>query len=570
MLKTHCFVLAAALVGSAYALTSTTRQLNPELAGLGDVSANFAVSNDSQWVVFSAANVIPNQKNLFSVRLNSTAPARQLNDPAIDGGDIRDDLGNDFRITTDNTTVVYRSIDPVSFAGNLFSAPLDATRGPLFLNQPNGPDTFVHSDFLITDDGRVVYRSNERNLTGNELFTAPVDGSTAPVRISQDFPAGTEVRLLAGLDRSQQWAVYLTDGGPAVPAKLFAVNLNNPALITDLSAGLDIPEQLLSIRAEWISASHAVFLFTINGTINSLVYSAALDGSTAPQLLSNFAANEVLTIRPNSNADASMVAYMSNNNGQSIMYVAPSDGGTPALPIPAPDNGLYIDLAIFSPDSQNIITTVENNESGEERLYNLQTNGGGTPIDLNPDQPLFFGPRDFQISPDGSRAVYLAGTSINNINLFSIPLGGGTAVALNSIAADSPFFNDIQFSNDGLSVIFLQDREVFISTADGSGIPLRLNDELTEGGSLVEPLNTLPPVLFNVAYGFTPDETRFIYRADQNVDEQYELFAVGAPPLPAPTGVPVLSFPGLLVLLAAMLCGVYSVAAKPRDETAKT
>ncbi len=535
-----------------------TRQLNPVLAEFGDVSANFVISTDSQWVVFSAENIIDNRKNLFSARLNNNSPALQLNDPVIDGGDIRDDIGPNFKITADNNIVVYRSLDPDSGELNLFSVSLDGSRAPQLLNNSSAQGTRVRFDFFPTNDGRVVYRSNENNLTDYEIFIVPADGSAAPVRISPDLPPGLEIIFIAGLDPTHSWAIYLLTGGIAVAPKLFAVNLDNPSLVTDLTAGLAIPEQFVETQPDWISDTHVVFTFAVGDFTPDLIYSAVLDGSTSPQLLSNFVGSEVLGIGPSSNSDASIIAYTSNNNGQSLMYVSTVDGATSPVPIAAPNGGVFTNFALFSPDSQQIVNSVEG--SGTGTLFSFHTDGGGNPINLNPTGvPSLFIPEGFQITADGTTVVYLASIdSAADLDLYSAPITGGEVFRLNTQPVASPRLTDFQLTNDSQSVTYLSaEGNAFSSALDGSSPPVKLNGKLVPGGSLIELDSPFPPVTFNVAFANTPDESRFIYRADQNFVGQYELFAAGLPPLPAAANVPAVSYWSLLVLLLLIVSSYF-------------
>lgn len=76
-----------------------------------------------------------------------------------------------------------------------------------------------------------------------------------------------------------------------------------------------------------------------------------------------------------------------------------------------------------------------------------------------------------------------------------------------------------------------------------------LNTPVVNEGNLFERVTQFPPVVFGLALSLTPNQTQFVYRADQNINEQYELFAVGFPPLPAAAEVPTLSLWSLLVLV---------------------
>jgi hypothetical protein len=143
-----------------------------------------------------------------------------------------------------------------------------------------------------------------------------------------------------------------------------------------------------------------------------------------------------------------------------------------------------------------------------------------------------------QISPNGGRVLYLADQLTNNIfDIFSVPIGGGTAVKLNGtfVAGQgvTGFGGAVQFSPDSNRVLYWADQDTnnvneLYSVPSTGGTPVKLNGTLVTNGD----------VSFNPQ--FSLDSSWVVYLADQHADEVFELFSV-----PSTGGTPVKLHPSL-------------------------
>ena len=145
------------------------------------------------------------------------------------------------------------------------------------------------------------------------------------------------------------------------------------------------------------------------------------------------------------------------------------------------------------------------------------------PIKLN--GPLVAGGDAFvgglQFSPDSSRVLYLADQDTDEVfEIYSVPSTGGPSTKLNGplVAGGDVAFTGFQFSPDGSRVLYYADQdtdnvnEIYIVPA-GGGTPVKLNGPLPVGGDVTG---------FNLQ--FSPDGSRVLYGADQNVDDVFEIF----------------------------------------------
>jgi Tol biopolymer transport system component len=228
------------------------------------------------------------------------------------------------------------------------------------------------------------------------------------------------------------------------------------------------------------------------------------------------------------------------------------------------DFGDVIDFEITS-DGQYGVFTADMAEDDVYDLYSIPI-GGGTPTKLN-NVTSEFGVSGFILSPDGGRVVYgvdndlysvpvkglknesveldTGGINIGYVTispdssrvvypvienmfsareLYSVPIEGGNAVRLNGdmVELGSVDYYFIVVSPDSKHVIYRADQETF-AVDELYSVPIdgpvsagvKLNSALPEGGD-VDFKN----------FAVSPDSSRVVYVADQDVDEVDEIFSV--------------------------------------------
>ncbi|MEL7232963.1 MAG: hypothetical protein AAGK74_00625, partial [Chloroflexota bacterium] len=124
----------------------------------------------------------------------------------------------------------------------------------------------------------------------------------------------------------------------------------------------------------------------------------------------------------------------------------------------------------------------------------------------------------YTISPDGSRVVYLAREG-SRTNLYSVPVGGGTAVRLNAQLPDNRFVSAYKISPNSQRVVYLANQERFDSVEMYS-VPIT-------GGGNVTKLNPLLPDGSDVSvFDITPNSQRVIYIANASTNSKREIYSV--------------------------------------------
>lgn len=131
--------------------------------------------------------------------------------------------------------------------------------------------------------------------------------------------------------------------------------------------------------------------------------------------------------------------------------------------------------------------------------------------------------KNYELARDNGRIVYRTFTS--NPVVRSVRLDATLDVMINTafnlaLQPTSGIY-DFKISPDSTRVAYRTNQdnnsiiELYSANIDGSGLRIKLNNPMVSGGSA------------SAGYDFSPDGTRLVYIADQNVDEIYELFSVG-------------------------------------------
>src|SRR5688572_11745968 len=195
------------LVASPLLAAPQSRKVNDPLARApdgGDVQS-LVVSPDGEWVAYLAEPSGNGRLELFSARLDGSAPQRNLSaDPDLL---FRGPLG----ISAGAQRAVYVAIPSTSTKDELFSVPIDGSAAPRKLNGtlPTGGDV---SAFVISPGGaRVLYLADQSADGLVELWSVPTNRSSAPVRINGTLVPGGDVSAGFRFAPDGTRAIYLAD-----------------------------------------------------------------------------------------------------------------------------------------------------------------------------------------------------------------------------------------------------------------------------------------------------------------------------------------------------------------------
>ena len=478
-------------------------KLNAPLDPGGDVvittlDPGVRISPDSSRVVYLASSAA-GVHELYSVPIDASAPAVKLNGPLAAGGDVGLFLSTDvpflpgFEVGPDSLRVVYLADQDTDGLRELYSVPLHG--GPATkLNHPIPLGSYVGSQspdlgtgYRISPDGqRVTYLVK---YSTQELFSVPIDGSLPAVKLNATLPSPSS-RVQA-----------------------------------DYRISAD------STRVVYRADQTSYFLFEL--------YSVPIDGSAPAQELSDVSAFP--GVEPSFQISATHAVYRVADELRSV----PLDGSAPPLGIsgPLPLRSLDVPLRITADGSRVLYRSAQ--ASSKVELYGVPVAGGSPPVRLNSPLVHGGGVLEFALAPAGDRAVYRANGDLFGIReLYSVPVdASAAAVKLNAplvptgdveSVAMSDFIPDFEISPDGTRVVYLADQEnpnvveLFSVPIDASAAPTRLNGDLGT------------PTVAGDVTGFVLAAAgeHAVYRADQDDDEVFELHGLALPRSPAEEPAP--------------------------------
>lgn len=381
---------------------------------------------------------------------------------------------------------------------NLNQSPLD---GSVRRINPDLTSGGVVYDFEITPDGtRAIYRADQ-NLDGAiELFSVPADGSDAGFRISGPLVAGGDV-LEFKVNSTSTRVVYLADQTTNGVAELYSVRANGGS-VTKLNGAL--------------TGGGGVTDFEFSPDGNLVVYLADQNTDQKFELFAVATSGSVPSPLSSGALSGSVRSFLIHPDGTQVFYVFQT-GATGVLQLfsrPLIANGLVLTSSPFSPPVANLpAPDLKFSADGSHLVYLADTGNDGifeiATIALTPpmtvtsqiNAPLVTGGniRSFAISPDNTRVLYVADqNSVGVFELFSVPIGGGTAERINAPlvlgGSVSAAPQDLQFSPDGRIVYYLADQETdnlteLYAAFDAPTV------EFTQDSYVVAEDNTLTPTL---------------------------------------------------------------------------
>jgi Tol biopolymer transport system component len=196
------------------------------------------------------------------------------------------------------------------------------------------------------------------------------------------------------------------------------------------------------------------------------------------------------------------------------LYAAPSDGSLPAVKLSAPlGSGSIMEFRI-TPDSARVVYRLEGNL---DELRSVPIDGSGPAVQLNTD-PLaqIFA---FDVDASGGRLAFLAAENggSDEHQVYAAPVDGSApSLRLNPPLPVGANVGDFAMSPDGTRVVYAADQEVAfvrelfaVPSTGGAGVKL--------SGPRVATADVLDLAI-------SPDSARVVYRANQLVDSTFELF----------------------------------------------
>ncbi|HEX6884121.1 MAG TPA: hypothetical protein VF530_12145 [Planctomycetota bacterium] len=479
-----------------------------------DVHNHFSLHPDGQTVLFLSH--IPD--GLYRVPVNGDGPAVELY-PQYTG-----------YAPLPGNHVVIAPLTPLQFPGtNLYSLTLVPPGPPVRLNTdlPLGPVLGRIKTFETSPDGQwAAYIAEGELRFQHELYVSPTDGSAPPRKVSAGGgdaggydPQPGSIRFTHDSTR----IVYVADHDVTNTLDLYLVPVDGSAAPDRLTAISDF----YGVRAGFQltpEGEHAVFLAQVPAgptSSETRLFSVRLDGSAPPFALSAspedlYSGVQSFAVSP----DSTRVVYESDEQAYHHYQLlsVPLEGG----PIVAlqPSAGYTADVFdyAFTPDGAHVVYLFRGGlPSSVTQLYSIPSDGSSPRTSFGPAG-------SFEVTPDGLGLVYLRGVPgvVGGYALWLSPLDASSALVLNPPNAPGPYGIGVSYriTPDGTRLVVLADQEV-------DGVPMLFSLPL-DGSQQVTHLSQPIPGGATIWYEFvlSPDGTRVLYFTDAAAPGRHELHSV--------------------------------------------
>ncbi|REJ75135.1 MAG: hypothetical protein DWQ36_06190 [Acidobacteria bacterium] len=479
------------------------------------------VSPNGQWVVYNHDAEIDEAYELWRVPVAGGTPQR------ISGLLPAGQRAFGFKFTPDGQRVVYRAAQDDLEATELYAAPIAAPPGSwVKLNEALAPGFAIVDFGLAADSSRVVYvvlPTEGPDLDYRELWVADTDGGDRVQLL--DLPAGRELlppfpspdfsRIVYIADsvvddRFEAWSVPSVGGSP--------VKLNGA-----LVSGGDV-------ATVHISPDSATVVYVADQQTDGMneVYVVAVDGGPATRVNPPLAAGRTAILALFLPGGRILYAVLTTATGQIAFWSVAADGSGAVQLTPAMVAGGTVTRYALSPSGHRLLYVADQQQDEVFELFSVPTTGGaavklsGT---LTSGGDVVTQPPPL-VTPDGGRALFLADKLADGrIELWSAPVDGSApAVRLNPSGTQIGAWEVLGFqpTADGSRVVY---------TYRSRACPVcpwtvRLHEVPAGGGvrRVIDGCQSTSANVFDFPVPSTTEPWRTFYLADQDADEQFDLY----------------------------------------------
>ena len=234
----HYELYSAPAVGFLSSGSWAGTRISTPLTGSGQISSDFVITPDSNWVVYIADADGDGVNEAWKVSITGGA-STQVGPPHISGAG---PLESSLQVTPDGSRVLFRT----QFNGSPYHlAAVSTSSWGYFLLTSTLPSTATVMDFRISPDSQwVAYIADADTDTVEELYSHRMDNVTGPFKLHQD---------LSGLQSVSSYRIgennrvaFVADPGTVGDDRILATpNWGGPARILNPNA----------IASSWVSAS---------------------------------------------------------------------------------------------------------------------------------------------------------------------------------------------------------------------------------------------------------------------------------------------------------------------------
>ena len=351
--------------------------------------------------------------------------------------------------------------------------------------------------------------------------------AAAPIKLNGPLGPGQNVTIASvQISPDSSRVLYLGDQDADNVFEIFSVPISGGVRVQlngTLATGGDV-----LINGLDISPDGTRVLYYADQTTDEVfeAFSVPLTGGTAAKLNGTLAVGgDVSNAGLQFNSSSAQVLFHGDQTTDEVfeVFIVPSAGGAPVKlngALVANGDTQSTDLQ-FSPNGSRVIYLADQTTDEVFEAFSVPSAGGST-IKLN-DTLVAGGDVTLQrINSDGSQVLYLADQTTDEVfEIFSVPTTGGTPVKLNGAmgVGGDVSTSGLQFSPNGSRVVYFADQNAdnvneLFSVPSTGGAAIKLNGTLVTNGDVA-----------SSGILISPDSSRVIYTADQDADNVFEIFS---------------------------------------------
>ena len=224
--------------------------------------------------------------------------------------------------------------------------------------------------------------------------------------------------------------------------------------------------------------------------------------------------------------DGETVVFLADldSNDQFAAYSVPTDGSAPPVRISGSHvAGGDVTQIRISPDSSRVILRGDLVFNDQSQLFSVPIGGGSRQVVSHAGAPLPSVTTSFEVTADSARVVFRSSPGLGGINVYSVPIDGGVPTRLNDLLPAGSNVSNFEITPDSDDVVFRADMEtpgdiqLYVVPVEG-GTPTRISG--AQGGGFV-----IIPHRDVVSYDISPDSAWVVYRAEEIIGNDHNLFA---------------------------------------------
>jgi len=492
--------------------------LSGALVAGGDVQTDLSIDCSGAFVFYRADQEVNGRFELYAASASGATAPLKLSGSLASGGNV-----TSFLAPAAGLRILYRADQDVDGRFQLYSVPRDASAAPLALAGPLAAAADVEEGYLASPGGtHALFRLDRESDDQLQLFARRMDGSDALNAIGGALVAGGDVQADFVISRAAMRIVFRADADTNERFELFSTRLADAPV--RLNAPLE-PETITADVADFRAAGNGRVLYRADRRLNDAfeLHSAALDAADDVELNAPLLVDQDVFSDHQITRDLTWTVFQSNQSGDTRLYSTRTDGSPPSIALAtARQNSGFAFLPSWN--SRYVVYTTDADVADRRELYVVAVDGGSSPLKLNP--PLASGQfvKRFLVGA-GDRVAFTIGSSGTNDMPWSAPLDGSTpARELAPARPAGRTISSLWISPDGGHVLYLANHdspttvELYSVPIDGSQAPVRLNSPLVAGG------NVGVPTQLDRGIKISPNSSRVVFVADQDVDELRELY----------------------------------------------